>query len=64
MRYAIIDESTGRVTSVIVATSSFIEHLAAQGMLAINVDEIPCGPGWTFTDEGFVPPTPAPDPTP
>jgi len=59
MRYAIVDLDAELVTNVIVATPEFIEHLAttaAPGVLAVLVDDVPCGPGWLYLAGEFAPP--------
>lgn len=62
MRYAII--SNGIVVNVIVADEDFIANHLLDGQIGVNVDEIHCGPGWTYDGETFAEPEPEADPEP
>ena len=57
MRYAIIDNATNVVCSVII-WDGVTPFTPPTGTTLVNVDGVPCGPGWTKQPDGqFVPPT-------
>lgn len=56
MRYAIVNDSTKVVENVIIwdGVSIYSNHA---GVTIVNVDNIPCGPGWIQQSNGsFLPP--------
>ena len=56
MRWALIN-ADNVVTGVIVWNGE-AEYTPADGLTLINVDDVPCGPGWTYNGSTFTaPPT-------
>ena len=56
MRYAIVDDATKVVQNVIV-WDGVTPYTPPAGTTLVNVDGIPCGPGWIQqTDGSFIPP--------
>ena len=59
MRWALIN-ADNVVTGVIVWDGE-AEYTPADGLTLINVDDVPCGPGWSYVDGEFVAPPAEPD---
>ena len=56
MRYAIVDDATKVVQNVIV-WDGVTPFTPPDGTTLVNVDNIPCGPGWIEQPDGsFIPP--------
>lgn len=56
MKYALIEKKTGQVEAVILWDGETFFPIAEQFEL-IAIGEIICGPGWTYTNGTFTPPT-------
>ena len=56
MRYAIVDDATKVVQGVII-WDGVTPYTPPAGTALVNVDGIPCGPGWVEQPDGsFTPP--------
>lgn len=63
-RHAVID-SEGNVVNVVLWDGASMWR-PPEGHTLVEVEETPCGPGWTYADGVFTepPPPPAPEPAP
>lgn len=59
MRYAHIN-ADGLVVNVSL-WDGVTEYNPPEGITMINVDDVPCGPGWTYDGTTFIAPLPEPD---
>jgi hypothetical protein len=57
MRYAIVDDATKVVQNVIVWDGA-TPYTPPAGTTLVNVDGIPCGPGWIQQPDGSFSPAP------
>ena len=60
MRYAIVDDKTKVVLNICI-WDGVSPYTPPAGTTLVNVDGIPCGPGWIQQPDGLFVPPPEPD---
>lgn len=55
-RYAMVNDEKGFVANVVMWSGDEADWIPPEGHSMVNVEEIPCGPGYTYEGGEFIPP--------